>query len=103
MQMIRTALRRVALAAPALAFAVAGAQNAANTPASNVAAKTNSTGKKVLTPADYTKWRAIDGSQISSDGKWVSYGLRFTNVLPADAKPVLHIRDLGTDKEATIV
>lgn len=102
--MIRTALRRIAFGVPAVALSVgvAAAQNAATTPASNVAAKTNSTGKKVLTPADYTKWRAIDGSQISSDGKWVSYGLRFTNVLPADAKPVLHIRDLGTDKEIEI-
>ena len=44
--------------------------------------------KKVLTVDDYTRWRSISGQEISGDGKWVTYGLSFTNTLPADAKPV---------------
>ena len=44
-------------------------------------------GKKPLTIADYSRWRNIDGAELSPDGKWVAYALRFTNTLPADAKP----------------
>ena len=48
--------------------------------------------KKVLSVDDYAKWRTIDNAIISSDGKWVAYTLRFSNTLPNDAKPLLHIR-----------
>ena len=42
-------------------------------------------GKKVLTVDDYTRWRIIDASAISADGKWVAYGMRVTNVVAPDA------------------
>ncbi len=31
--------------------------------------------KKALTVDDYSKWRAINSSSISSDGNWVTYVL----------------------------
>src|SRR5687767_12836174 len=58
--------------------------------------------KKVLTINDYSRWRSIDGAQMSGDGRWVIYGLRFTNTVPADAKPVLRIVNLETNAEVEI-
>jgi len=58
--------------------------------------------KKVLTIDDYTRWRTISGQEISGDGKWVAYGLSFTNTLPADAKPVLHILNLETNQDIEV-
>jgi dipeptidyl aminopeptidase/acylaminoacyl peptidase len=83
------------------AFAVAVALPSADASAQQ-ATPTNASGKKVLTPADYSRWRSIEGAQISADGKWVSYGLRFTNTLPAESKPVLHIQNLDTGKEVEV-
>ena len=54
-------------------------------------------GKKPLTIADYSKWRNIEGAELSSDGKWVAYTLRYTNTLPADSKPSLHLRNLDDE------
>ncbi|HJR35413.1 MAG TPA: hypothetical protein VJ817_10720, partial [Gemmatimonadales bacterium] len=59
-------------------------------------------GRKVLTVDDYTRWRTIDASAISADGKWVAYGMRFTNVVAPDAKPVLTLRNLDTSADVTI-
>ena len=58
--------------------------------------------KKVLGINDYSRWRSIDGAQMSGDGRWVIYGLRYTNTLPADAKPVLRILNLETNRETEI-
>ncbi|MBL0170486.1 MAG: prolyl oligopeptidase family serine peptidase [Gemmatimonadaceae bacterium] len=58
--------------------------------------------KKVLSAEDYARWRTIDNSIITADGKWVAYGLRFTNTLPLDAKPVLHLRNLATSEEIEV-
>jgi dipeptidyl aminopeptidase/acylaminoacyl peptidase len=58
--------------------------------------------KKVLTVGDYSKWRSIDGAQLSPDGNWVVYGLSFTNTTPVDAKPVLHILRLDMNQEVEI-
>jgi len=58
--------------------------------------------KKPLTIDDYSKWRSIGDAVISPDGKWVAYTLRFTNTLPADAKPVLHLKNLDTNQEVEI-
>ncbi len=58
--------------------------------------------KRVLTVNDYTRWRQIDGAQISPDGNWVVYGLSQTNVIPADAKPVLHVLKLDTNQDVAI-
>ena len=58
--------------------------------------------KKVLDIDDYTRWRSINGQEISGDGKWVSYGLSFTNTPPADAKPELHLLKLETNEDVRI-
>ena len=47
--------------------------------------------KKPLTPADWDRWRTIQGSTLSNDGKWVAYtlspsGLTMTEWVPASPK-----------------
>src|SRR5262249_2991493 len=59
-------------------------------------------GKKVLGPDDYTKWRSINGQEISGDGNWVAYTLQLTNTAPNEAKPVLHLLKLETNGEVTV-
>jgi dipeptidyl aminopeptidase/acylaminoacyl peptidase len=90
-----------------LSAALAGrgsAQNASGPAASgaSTAAAAAPGARKVLSIADYSRWRSIEGSQISSDGKWVTYTLRFQNTLPIDAKPVLHILNLDTNQEVEV-
>ena len=58
--------------------------------------------KKALTVEDYTKWRSIADSSISGDGKWVTYTLQQTNTIAAEAKPVLHLKNLETNEEITV-
>ena len=58
--------------------------------------------KKPLTVEDYTKWRTIADSSISGDGKWVTYTLQQTNTIAAEAKPVLHLKNLETNEEITV-
>ena len=65
-------------------------------------ASTPAPAKKVLSVNDYARWRNIEGAQISSDGKWVAYVLRYTNTLPIDSKPALHIRNLASGHETEI-
>jgi hypothetical protein len=78
-----------------LAYAVPSAQNASSqAPAAG--------GKKALTIADYSRWRTINGAQLSGDGKWVAYGLAFTNVPQAETKPVLTILNLDTNQKTEI-
>jgi dipeptidyl aminopeptidase/acylaminoacyl peptidase len=90
----------LAFARPA---AYAQAQTVANAAAPPAAAQTpTAPAKKVLAVADYSRWRAIESPQISSDGKWVAYVLRYTNTLPLDSKPVLHIQNLGTGRETEV-
>ena len=60
------------------------------------------TAKKVLTVDDYSRWRSISGQEISADGNWVSYGLRFNNTKPDETKPVLHILNLETDQHLEV-
>ncbi len=59
-------------------------------------------GTKVLTVDDYGRWRTIGNEALSSDGRWVTWVYRFTNVAQEDAKPELHILDLQTDEDTTI-
>ncbi len=66
------------------------------------ATQAQSPAKKVLTVDDYTRWRSISGQEISGDGKWVAYALSYTNTLPADAKPVLHLLNLETNQDVEI-
>jgi dipeptidyl aminopeptidase/acylaminoacyl peptidase len=58
--------------------------------------------KKVLTIDDYSRWRSIASQEISGDGAWVAYVLQLANTVPADAKPVLHLLNLGTGKDLEI-
>ncbi|HSC27894.1 MAG TPA: prolyl oligopeptidase family serine peptidase [Vicinamibacterales bacterium] len=58
--------------------------------------------KKALTIDDYTKWRSIGEQEISPDGRWVTYTLRLTNTIQAEAKPVLHLKNLETDEEIMV-
>ncbi len=58
--------------------------------------------KKVLSTDDYTKWRTIGGADLSPDGNWASYIVRFANTLTPDAKPVLHLRNLTTNQEVEV-
>ncbi|NBS60104.1 MAG: hypothetical protein EBS65_24310, partial [Betaproteobacteria bacterium] len=55
-----------------------------------------------MTIDDYAKWRTIEGAQISSDGKWVAYATRLTNLPAADTKPVLHILNLQSNQDVTV-
>ena len=74
----------------------------ATTPLAAQTAAAPTGAKKVLSVEDYTKWRSIDNAALSPDGKWAVYGLRFANTPTTDAKPVLHIRNLGTNRELEI-
>jgi dipeptidyl aminopeptidase/acylaminoacyl peptidase len=58
--------------------------------------------KKALTAEDYTRWRSINGAEISGDGNWVAYTLQLTNTTPATARPVLHILNLATNEDVAI-
>ena len=70
--------------------------------AAAVPAAAQAPAKKVLTVNDYSRWKQIDGAQISPDGNWVVYGLTTTNVAAADAKPVLHLLNLGTSQDVAV-
>jgi dipeptidyl aminopeptidase/acylaminoacyl peptidase len=58
--------------------------------------------KKALTVDDYTKWRSINSSELSPDGKWVVYGVAQTNTTPAESKPVLHLLNLETSQDVEV-
>lgn len=75
-------------------FVLSGSAYAQQTP--------QGTAKKALTVDDYSRWRNISDQEISGDGLWVSYVLRFSNTKPEDAKPVLHILNLETDQDVEV-
>ena len=75
---------------------------AAVLPLASVAAQTPPAAKKVLSVDDYTKWRTINAAVISADGKWVAYTMQFSNTLPNDAKPVLHLRNLASSQDVEV-
>jgi hypothetical protein len=58
--------------------------------------------RRVLGVEDYTKWRSISGQEISGDGKWVAYTLQLTNTVAAEAKPVLHLKNLETNDDVKV-
>ena len=89
--------------ASASLMAQAGRTTPANAQAATPAAAPAVAGpKKVLGVDDYARWRAIEGAQISSNGRWVASVFRFTNVLANDSKPELHLRNLETNTEVTV-
>ncbi|MEX2177857.1 MAG: prolyl oligopeptidase family serine peptidase [Gemmatimonadaceae bacterium] len=98
---------RVLSAALLLLFpgAAASAQGVVQTGAAPAAANAKPADPKVrraLSIDDYSKWRTVGDEQISPDGKWVAYVMRFTNVPTADAKPELHIKRLDTMQDTVI-
>ena len=60
------------------------------------------TATKALTVDDYSRWRSISDQEISGNGKWVGYVLRFRNTKPEDAQTVLHILNLETDRDVEV-
>jgi dipeptidyl aminopeptidase/acylaminoacyl peptidase len=58
--------------------------------------------KKALTVSDYTRWRSINGPELSGDANWVTYSLQLTNTTPAESKPVLHILNLQTNQDVEV-
>src|SRR5262245_6295677 len=58
--------------------------------------------KKPITIDDYSRWRNIEGAELSPDGKWVAYALRYGNTLPAESKPSVRILNLDTNKEIEV-
>src|SRR5690242_12832227 len=58
--------------------------------------------KKAMTVADYTKWKSINSSSISGDGKWVTYVLALTNTTPQESKPVMHLLRLDTNQDVEV-
>lgn len=60
------------------------------------------TDRRPLTVDDYTQWRSIGDEQVSADGKWVTYVLRFTNVADDDENPVLHLLNLDTGDDIEV-
>lgn len=81
---------------------LAPAHATAQPPAASNGAASGGIPKKVLGVDDYSRWRSIEGSAISSDGEWVAYVLRHTNVLPADSRPELRLVRLATNDETVI-
>src|SRR5689334_4121827 len=58
--------------------------------------------KRPLGVDDYTKWKSLNDTAISSDGKWVTYVLRTTNVPDDKANPVLHVVNLETNTDVGV-
>jgi dipeptidyl aminopeptidase/acylaminoacyl peptidase len=91
---------------PIAPLAIAEAQSTAQrapSPATPVTAPTvNAAGKKILSVNDYARWRSIENANISGDGKWVSYGLRYTNVATTNTRPVIHIYNNATGQDVEI-
>ena len=95
MNAVRTPTHRpLRMASSTLALLVAFAAYAL--PAAQPAAR------KALTVEDYTKWRSISSQEIAGDGKWVAYTLQLTNTVAAEAKPVLHLKNLETNEEIKV-
>ena len=96
---LSVALLLILSGAPALA------QGVVQTGDPNAAAAAKPTDPKVrraLTIDDYKRWRAVADEQLSPDGKWVAYVLRYTNVPAADVKPEVHILNLDTNRDTVV-
>ncbi|HET7697192.1 MAG TPA: prolyl oligopeptidase family serine peptidase [Vicinamibacterales bacterium] len=79
-----------------LAFALAASLAAYALPSAQAPAR------KVLSVADYPKWRTISGQEISGDGNWVSYGQALTNTVAAESRPALHIVRVETNQHTEV-
>ena len=97
---IRNAFGALLVAFIALPISAQNAQPSSANPSS--AAAPDPSRKKALSIDDYSRWRTIEGTQISSDGKYAAYVLRQTNVPQADSRPVLHIVRVDDDNHVTI-
>jgi dipeptidyl aminopeptidase/acylaminoacyl peptidase len=95
---IGLALASTGIVAPLASIA---AQGNSPTIVAQGSARVDPRSKKALAVDDYSRWRTISGSTISSDGKWVAYALEHTNVPQSKTAPVLHVvrLDGGQDIE----
>ncbi|HEX6316465.1 MAG TPA: prolyl oligopeptidase family serine peptidase [Gemmatimonadaceae bacterium] len=59
-------------------------------------------GRKPMTISDYSRWRNIEGADLSPDGRWVAYTLRYMNTLPVDSRPALRILNLDTNQDIEV-
>ena len=100
MNRITRSLAALALVVFAIPAAAQSVQQSGATPAS--ATTPDPTRKKALSVEDYSRWRTIEGAQISSDGKYAAYVLRQINVPQADSRPVLHIVRIDDDQHVTV-
>jgi hypothetical protein len=89
---------------PVLLVATTAATVVTTAPAAAPAAASPATvaTKKVLGIDDYTRWRSIEGAQISGDGRWVAYTLRFMNTRPVKSKPSQRIVNLASGNETEV-
>ncbi|MFT6107986.1 MAG: dipeptidyl aminopeptidase/acylaminoacyl peptidase [Planctomycetota bacterium] len=55
-------------------------------------------GRRALEHDDYDKWNSLGGSSLSNDGQWVAFSVR-----PAKGATTLTIREVGSQKQYTIV
>jgi dipeptidyl aminopeptidase/acylaminoacyl peptidase len=92
------------LAAPLIALATVppGTGARMSGPAAHRVASRPDSAKKILAPDDYGRWRTIGDESISSDGRWVTWVYRFTNVADRDEKPELHVLSLDTNDDVTL-
>ena len=97
-------LRRLAFgsAGAFAALSLAAPASAQSRTPGAAATRADSGTRRVLTVADYSRWRIIGDDHISSDGRWVTYTYRFTNVAARDTKPELHLLNLETNHDTAI-
>jgi dienelactone hydrolase len=58
--------------------------------------------KKALGVDDYTRWRTVDESELSGDGRWLVFGMRHTNVPTAATRPQLTLQRLDDNQVVTV-
>ena len=90
-RLARFLLAAAAIALPVQAQTAARANDARDTASAAAAPRTtgDSARRKVLTLADYGRWSRIQGTALSSDGRWLAYAHT-----PNDGDPTLHVRRL---------
>src|SRR5262249_41283265 len=92
---------RRAIALALIPFAAAVAQNSNNSsgaPGRASGASSDGEGKKALNLEDYGKWMRLGASNISGDGKWMTYTLTPNE----GAGGTLHIKHIDSGNEITV-
>src|SRR5687768_4502373 len=90
-RLTRTALV-ICLSSVVAAPATAQAQEATASAQSSSAARPAASARVLLTPADYGRFESLAATALSSDGRWLAYGIR-----TVDEKDELRLRPLDQD------